>query len=471
MPTKSQADADFYRQHSPPPIPPLSTRRAGVLLPVASLPGAPASGTLGADARRFVDFLAESGFSVWQMLPIGPGESPYHSRATHAGDPRLLDPGELVGDEETEGYEAFCAARRGWLEDYALFTALSEAQGGSVWCDWPEALRDRERTALRKARRVHADAIEQVRRAQFRFEKQWKALRDYARARAVLLFGDLPVFVSLNSADVWAHREYFRLKPDGRPAVVAGVPPDYFSAEGQRWGNPLYDWERLERDDFAWWVDRVATQLARFDLLRIDHFRGLQACWEIPADSPSARHGRWVEVPGRELFEAVHARCGRGKLVAEDLGSITPEVVALRDSLDMPGMFILQFAFDGGRDNPYLPHNHARNAVVYTGTHDNDTTVGWWNGLDAEARARVCAYFDRDDAPMPVTLIRASYASVAQLSVIPMQDLLRLGSAARLNTPGTADGNWSWRFGWDQLPPELAGSQRRLLSIYERLAV
>lgn len=451
---------------------PLARRRAGVLLHVASLPGESAAGTLGAAARRFVDLLAEAGFSVWQMLPVGPGDSPYGSRSTYAGDPRLIDPadGARRGAAHEKAFREFCSAERGWLEDFALFTALNGAHDGCAWWRWPPPLRDRHPAALSRARRAHARTIGRVRREQFRFHRQWQALRDYARERGVMLFGDLPVFVAHGSADVWAHRDYFRLGRDGLPAFVAGVPPDYFTAEGQLWGNPLYDWERLAQDGFSWWVDRVCAQLARFDLLRVDHFRGLEACWEIPADAASARHGRWVKVPGRALFEAIHARCGAGRLIAEDLGIITPEVIALREAFSIPGMLVLQFAFDGSRDNPYLPHNHVRRAVVYTGTHDNDTTAGWWRSLDREVRQRVQAYFGREDPPMPETLVTAAYASVAGLAIVPFQDLLGLGSQARLNTPGTSRGNWSWRFDWAELPAGLAGDQRRLLDEAGRLA-
>jgi len=450
---------------------PFASRRAGVLLHVASLPGESPTGTLGADARRFVDLLAAAGFSVWQMLPVGPGDSPYGSRSSHAGDPRLLDPGEREPGDDAEGpaRAAFCAAQSGWLEDFALFTALAETHGGSDWWRWPQPLRDRQPAALARARRAHASVLERVRREQYQFHRQWQALRDYARMRGVLLFGDVPVFVAPDGADVWVHREFFRLESDGRPRVVAGVPPDYFSAEGQRWGNPLYDWERLRNDGFSWWIERLRTHLARFDLLRIDHFRGLQAFWEIPRDAPSARHGRWVEAPGRELFEVIRSELGGGRLVAEDLGTITPEVVALREEFVIPGMLVLQFAFDGGAENPYLPHNHVRRAVVYTGTHDNDTTAGWWRTLDRDGRQRVCAYFGREDPPIPETLVRAAYASVAQLAIVPLQDLLGLGSQARLNIPGKAEGNWGWRFAWSDVPDELAGAQRRLLGIYSRL--
>ena len=450
---------------------PFASRRAGVLLHVASLPGESPTGTLGADARRFIDLLAAVGFSVWQMLPVGPGDSPYGLRSTHAGDPRLLDPGYArAGDAGDEtALAAFCAAQSGWLEDFALFTALGEAHGGSEWWQWPRPLRDRQPAALARARRAHASVVERVRREQYEFQRQWQALRDHARLRGVLLFGDLPVFVAANSADVWAHREFFRLGSDCRPQVVAGVPPDYYSAESQRWGNPLYDWDRLREDGFGWWIERVRTHLARFDLLRIDHFRGLQAFWEIPGDASSARHGRWVEAPGEALFEAIRSELGDGCLVAEDLGTITPEVIALREAFAIPGMLVLQFAFDGGPDNPYLPHNHVPRAVVYTGTHDNDTTAGWWRTLDREARQRVCAYLGREDPPMPETLIRAAYASVARLAIVPLQDLLGLGSGARLNTPGTAEGNWGWRFAWGDVPGELAGAQRRLLDLYGRL--
>jgi 4-alpha-glucanotransferase len=450
---------------------PFASRRAGVLLHVASLPGESPTGTLGAAARRFIDLLAAAGFSVWQMLPVGPGDSPYGSRSTHAGDPRLLDrdrawPGDAA--DET-ALAAFCAAQSGWLDDFALFTALGEAHGGSEWWQWPRPLRDRQPAALAQATRAHASLMERVRLEQYEFQRQWQALRDHARLRGVLLFGDLPVFVAADSADVWAHREFFRLGSDGRPQVVAGVPPDYFSAEGQRWGNPLYDWDRLRADGFGWWIERVRTHLARFDLLRIDHFRGLQAFWEIPGDASSARHGRWVEAPGGALFEAIRSALGDGRLVAEDLGTITPDVIALREAFAIPGMLVLQFAFDGGPDNPYLPHNHVPRAVVYTGTHDNDTTAGWWRTLDREARQCVSAYFGREDPPMPETLIRAAYASVARLAIVPLQDLLGLGSGARLNTPGTAEGNWGWRFAWGDVPGELAGAQRRLLDLYGRL--
>ncbi|CAN5211694.1 4-alpha-glucanotransferase [soil metagenome] len=445
-----------------------AARRAGVLLHVASLPGDSPIGTLGAEARRFIDWLADAGFSIWQMLPINPGDSPYHSVSTHAGDPRLLDP---QSDDPGTGaeYENFCKAQAYWLDEYALFTALSESLGGRVWRNWPAALRDREPAALERVRRTHAVAIEQARQAQYRFAIQWGSLRAYARERGVLLFGDLPVFVSLDSVDVWAHRDYFKLEADGRPRVVSGVPPDYFSADGQRWGNPLYDWEQLACDRFGWWVDRVATQLARFDVLRIDHFRGLQASWEIPADSPTAKDGRWVDVPGRALFRVIRARCGSGRVVAEDLGTITPEVLALRDEFGIPGMLVLQFGFDEAPGNPYLPHRHAAHAVVYTGTHDNDTTVGWWRGADRCTRRRVCDYFDREQPVMPDLLIRACYASVARFAVVPMQDLLGLDSEARMNTPGTTGANWNWRFRWNELPPGLAAEQRRLLAIYERL--
>ncbi|MGE5241629.1 MAG: 4-alpha-glucanotransferase [Bacteroidota bacterium] len=483
----------------------LDQRRAGVLLHPTSLPGG-VSGDLGAEAFRFVDFLAQSGFSVWQMLPLGPTHhdgSPYHSQSLHAGNPmlisleRLVERGWLEADAaptarrgasfhlarlgqayeqftqrapetDQQAFEAFVNAEAYWLQDYALYRALRHEFAGQAWYEWPAPLRDRDPEALAAARIRFMDEIVRVCFEQFAFARQWTELREHAAARGVRLFGDVPIFVAHDSVDVWIHREYFLLDAEGRPTVVAGVPPDYFSKEGQRWGNPLYRWERMQRDGFRWWIERLTTEFRRFDLLRIDHFRGFEACWEIPAAETTAVNGRWVKVPGAALFDALTAHFGELPLVAEDLGMITPEVNALRVRYGWPGMKILQFAFDSGPDNPYLPHNHDVASVVYTGTHDNDTTVAWFEELSAERQLSVVEYLGYQHEPMPWPLIRAALASVARLAIVPMQDLLGLGRGHRMNAPGTPEGNWSWRFSWEELAPDLADRLRRMMRMYGR---
>jgi 4-alpha-glucanotransferase len=443
-------------------LPVLDRRRAGVLLHPTSLP----DGTLGADARRFVDVLADTGTSVWQMLPLGPTHaeaSPYHCLSVHALNPQLLPdrtavtPDVLLLPEQAAtraAFEGFCAAAAHWLEDYALFMALRARHDTQPWWTWPVPLRDRAPDALETARNELAAELNRVRYEQFRVAMAFTELRRYAHVRGVRLFGDLPIFVAHDSADVWAQRRYFKLDADGQPRVVAGVPPDYFSATGQRWGNPLYDWNALAADGFGWWQERLATELARFDLVRIDHFRGFEACWEIPAGEPTAVNGHWQPVPGDALFTTLHARFGELPLVAEDLGIITPAVTALRQRYGLPGMLVLQFAFDGGADNPYLPHNHSPDAVVYTGTHDNDTTLAWFEALTEPARQNVLDTL-KSDEPMPRALMHAALHSVATLAVIPMQDVLGLGAGHRMNIPGTTSGNWQWRFDWDQLSGEV----------------
>jgi 4-alpha-glucanotransferase len=441
-------------------LPVLDRRRAGVLLHPTSLP----DGTLGADARRFVDFLADTGASVWQMLPLGPTHpdaSPYHCLSVHALNPQLLPdvsaPDELLHPDrgaQRSAFETFCATQAYWLENYALFITLRAHHGTRPWWEWPAPLRDREPAALETAATELAAELNHIRYEQFRIAVQFNELRDYAHRRHVRLFGDLPIFVAHDSADVWANRPYFKLDTAGQPRVVAGVPPDYFSATGQRWGNPLYDWNALATDGFRWWQERLATELARFDLVRIDHFRGFEACWEIPAGEPTAINGRWVPVPGDTLFTSLRAHFGELPVVAEDLGIITPAVTALRRRYGLPGMLILQFAYDGGPDNPYLPHNHSVDAVVYTGTHDNDTTLAWFNGLTETVQRSVRDQLGTAD-PMPRALVRAALNSVAQLAIIPMQDLLGLGGGHRMNTPGTTTGNWQWRFDWQLLTDEI----------------
>jgi 4-alpha-glucanotransferase len=481
-------------------------RRAGVLLHITSLPAKGPCGDLGSEARHLVDFLADCGMSVWQMLPVGPAGpdgSPYQTSSVHAGDPRLislervleqgwlnaypLDEEQLSEEgkqfglslswegfkeraeaEDKAAFKRFLRANAYWLEDYTLYQSLrQELERG--WWEWPEPLRDRHPGALAEARVRRQDSIEYLKYEQFLFFSQWQDLKTYANGRGVLLFGDMPIFVAHDSAEVWARPEDFDLEPDGSLRVVAGVPPDYFSDTGQRWGNPLYRWDRMRADDFAFWIDRMRTQLRLFDLVRIDHFRGFESYWEILASEQYAINGTWVEADGDTLFERLHEVFGALPLVAEDLGIITPEVDALRHRHGLPGMKVLQFAFSGDPDNPYLPFRHTRDSVVYTGTHDNDTTLGWYLTLDDDTRRYVDQFLGRSKEPMPWPMIRAALGSVASLAIVPMQDLLGLNGDHRMNLPGTAEGNWKWRFSWDQVEPDLAERMRRRVAMYGRL--
>lgn len=471
----------------------LDRRRAGVLLHITSLPGGIGNGDLGKDAHEFVNILHKCGITVWQTLPIGPPHddgSPYQCMSAHAGNPLLINLEWLVAKgwlhalpplNENESaatyrqarlneafrafrqdrgwrlrrdYRAFVESHADWLADYALYVALREEFGRSPWHAWPIPLRDRHPDALEAARLRLADTVARVEFEQYVFFRQWKELRALAKKRGVVLFGDMPIFVAADSADVWARREFFDLDENGVPRTVAGVPPDYFSAVGQRWGNPHYNWQRMEEDGFSWWIGRMRSQLELYDWVRIDHFRGFEAYWEIPADQETAIHGRWVKAPGEKLLETLYeAFPGEGlPLVAENLGVITPEVEALRERFALPGMLILQFAFDAGPDNPYLPQNHLENEVVYTGTHDNDVTLSWYESLKDEEKAQVRAYLGDEKTPMPAALIECALESVARLAILPLQDILELGAEARMNTPGTlSERNWSWRFAWEQL--------------------
>ncbi|TQV65053.1 MAG: 4-alpha-glucanotransferase [Halothiobacillaceae bacterium] len=475
----------------------LAHRRAGILLHPTSLPGPGAMGTLGRHARHFIDRLKACGVTLWQMLPLGPTHadgSPYQCLSSHAGHPGLIDlellreDGWLVASEhslkaafegfvrhagagERKAFSSFLEEESAWLEDYALFVAIREQQGCRAWLDWPDALRERDEHALRKARVDLHERIDQVRFEQFVFFRQWRALRDYAHAANVLLFGDMPIYVAHDSAEVWARPDLFTVDEHGHAYEVAGVPPDYFSATGQRWGNPLYRWERHEADGFAWWKARFATQLKLFDLVRIDHFRGIEAYWSIPSECETAMNGQWVKAPGDELLTALNEHFGSLPVVAEDLGIITEEVTALRQRHGLPGMRILQFAFDGGADNPYLPHNHTQDSVVYTGTHDNDTTLGWWNGLELVDREHVLSYMGEPVEPMPWALIRLALESVANLVIIPLQDIMELGAEARMNTPGTTEGNWAWRFEWSQWSAAQSEKFGSEVELYGRLVM
>jgi 4-alpha-glucanotransferase len=447
-------------------LPVLDRRRAGVLLHLSAL----GPGALGEPAHRFVDWLASAGFSVWQILPVGPtgaDGSPYWVSSDCAGNADFVDPSRLPAPHGPQ-WQAFLAATADWLDDYALYAVLRAQHGGAPWQQWPAALRDRDSLALRRAHEAHEAAIQAVRRAQFAFHQQWRALREHAHARGVRLFGDVPIYVAPDSVETWAHREQFRLDAAGRPTLVAGVPPDYFAEDGQLWGNPLYDWAQMTRDGFAHWRRRLRHQLERFDLVRIDHFRGLESHWAVPVGAATAREGSWLPTPGDALLEALRRDAPDLPVVAEDLGEITPEVDALRRRFALPGMHVLQFAFDGNPDNPHLPHRHAPDGVVYTGTHDNDTLRGWLGGLDPEALQRVEFYLRAPQSEVPTALHRAALGSVARLAVLPMQDLLELGSAARFNTPGTTTGNWSWLLPARSLDPGRAEWFARLNHVFGR---
>jgi 4-alpha-glucanotransferase len=450
----------------------LAQRRAGVLLhPTCLLDGDAARGALGAAARSFVDWLARAKFALWQVLPLGPpgeGGSPYWARSDFAGQTSLIDRHELPDLSSERGdYEAFCAANHDWLEHYVCFEELASRFHGPWW-GWPEPFRRRDASTMAALMREASAPLESRRIEQWYFDWQWRSLRRYAADHGVHLFGDVPIYVAPDSAATWSAPEQFLLDAQGRPAQLAGVPPDYFAADGQLWGNPLYDWQQAERDQFAFWRARLTRALQRFDLVRIDHFRGLSACWSVPAGARTAREGHWVPVPGHDLFRTLTADIPDLPLVAEDLGVITPDVTQLRQAFGLPGMRVLQFGFDGKPENPHLPHNYTRDVVAYTGTHDNDTSVGWYRGLDESTAGHVQYYLRGDAASLIEVMTRAVMASVAQLTILPAQDLLRLGSEARLNTPGTAAGNWSWRLPQGGLSQPLAREFAGLIQIYGR---
>jgi 4-alpha-glucanotransferase len=438
-----------------------NSRRAGILLHPTSLP----SGTL-ADAPRWLDFLQAAGVGVWQVLPLGrplAGRSPYQCASAFAVDPALFPELAAVAVEAGE-FAVWRTKQRHWINDYALFMVIKAEHHGAAWTDWPAALRRRDAAALRRFAAQHAAAIEACVVEQYRAFAYWQGLHAQAAAHGIQLFGDMPIFVAHDSADVWAHPDYFLLDQDGHPDVVAGVPPDYFSATGQRWGNPHYNWEAMNSGEFDWWRARLRNHFEWFDLVRIDHFRGLVAVWVIPAADDTAVNGHWQPVPGAALLQALLEETGSIPLVAEDLGVITPEVTALRRRFGLPGMAVLQFAFDAHADNPHKPENVAADTVYYTGTHDNDTSAGWFASLPAEVRQQVLQQLGVDD---PALLLETMQAVVlesrAALAVLPLQDVLGLGSEARMNTPGTATGNWTWRFRWDSLPADLAPRLRQKL--------
>lgn len=491
-------------------------RSAGILLHPTSLPGPYGIGDLGPQAYAWVDFLAEAACSLWQVLPLGPtgyGDSPYQAFSAFGGNPYLISPQAMVEEgllspEDLastpnfpqgrvdygavipwktallrKAYDRFretpqhplhmeWAAFRGvqafWLEDYALFMTLKEVHSGRPWTEWEAPLRRRDPQALQEVRRQLAATVESYAFAQFLFFHQWERLHRYARSRGILLIGDVPLFVAHDSADVWAHPDYFQLDDEGQPLFVAGVPPDYFSPTGQLWGNPVYRWEVHQAEGFAWWVDRLRTALSLVDILRLDHFRGYCACWHVPGGAKTAENGAWIETPGEDLFRTLQAALGGLPFIAEDLGVITPDVVLLRQSLGLPGMKVLQFAFGGDPKNPFLPHNYTPDCVVYTGTHDNDTGRGWFENASPQEKDFFCRYLGSHGEQPSWDLIRSAWASVAALAIAPLQDFLDLGSAARMNFPGRSGQNWTWRMLPGQASPDLAHRIRELNFLYNR---
>ncbi|MBV8190966.1 MAG: 4-alpha-glucanotransferase [Alphaproteobacteria bacterium] len=477
-----------------PPFPP-DFRASGILAHVTSLPSDRSIGDFGPSARQWIDVLQAAGQTWWQILPLGPvgdGDSPYCSPSSFAANELLISPDDLIEDgllqpgncDETAlatdsvdyaavlpfrrrlvsdawrgfaarasvdlraAFEAFCCDQCHWLDDYALFCALKARYGGRSYLEWPSELVRRDSGVVDAARRQLAPQCERIRFGQFLAFRQIGRLKDYAHAKGVHLLGDLPFYVSSESSDVWAEPQLFRLDERRRPLFVAGVPPDYFSAAGQLWGNPVYDWEALRRTGYRWWIDRLRALLAQFDMVRLDHFRAFAAGWHVPAGSATAQPGSWVAGPGADFFTAAQAAIGRLPFVAEDLGVITPDVVALRDRFGLPGMRVLQFAFDGSSDNPHLPANYGRNAVVYTGTHDNSTSRGWFESLPEWLREKVWKSLQRPPttcAGAASALIEAAWCSSAALAIAPLQDLLNLGDEARMNRPGEPEGNWRWR--------------------------
>ena len=438
-------------------------RQAGVLLHPTSLP----SGRVGADARRWVDLLAAAGVGVWQMLPLGvplAGVSPYQCASAFAINPKLF-PEDLPAIKKSDAaYADWYQRQSHWIDNYAMFMEIKQQHDCAPWVEWPEPLRQRDPVALQAFRQQHQVKINKHVRQQYQLYVHWQNLRSYAAEHGVALFGDMPIFVAHDSADVWANPDCFLLDAAGQPTLVAGVPPDYFSETGQRWGNPQYNWESMRLSDFSWWRQRLHYHFELFDLVRIDHFRGLVASWMIPAECPTAMEGYWQEVPGAALLQCIEQDMGSMPLVAEDLGVITPDVEALRQQFKLPGMSVLQFAFDAFEDNPHKPQNVTEDRIYYTGTHDNDTTQGWFDSLDQEQQAAVLAVLNVTDATaVNAAMIRTVLESRADMAVIPLQDLLGLGSEARMNTPGTTDGNWLWRFRWHDIPTDLA------LNLHEQL--
>ena len=496
----------------------LTPRSAGVLLHPSSLQGRFGIGDLGPKAERFLEWAQEAGQRIWQVLPLspaGPGDSPYGALSAFAGNPLLISPEQLAkegllsetalaeapsfptekvdfetirgwkeklfrdcwsrfgrggGRVEREAFEVFCASpeESPWLADWALFSAIKRKQRGAAWTSWPDGLARRKPSELAAAVRDLAEEIAYQKFLQFLFFRQWGRVKEKANRRGIKVLGDIPIYVAHDSADVWSRPELFTLDAGGRPELVAGVPPDYYSETGQLWGYPLYRWDRMEEEGYAWWIERFRMRFRQADIARIDHFRGFAAYWAVPASEMTALNGRWLPGPGRKVFDAIARALGDLDIVAEDLGTITPDVEALRDDLGFPGMKVLQFAFSED-DSPHLPHRHVPNCLAYTGTHDNDTARGWFEKLDEEGKRRVLDYLGSDGRTISWDLIRAAYASVAERAIVPLQDVFDLPSEARMNTPAFGAGNWGWRAVGEDFTEERAARLRRLAELTGRV--
>ncbi len=491
-------------------------RSSGILLHPTSLPGSYGIGDIGPKAHEWIDFIAASGCSLWQVLPLGPtgyGDSPYQCFSAFAGNPYIISPDALLSDglltyddirdrpsfladqvdygrvipyktkllnrafdnfkssshpQIRKAFQAFWKTESHWLDDYALFMTIKETHGGGSWVDWPAPLRKREAAALKSFKAEYANDVERQAFWQFLFFQQWSVLREYTKERGIKIIGDIPIFVAHDSADVWANPDLFFLDDKGQPTVVAGVPPDYFSPTGQLWGNPLYRWDVHAKSDYQWWLDRLRAVFSLVDIVRLDHFRGFAGYWEISAEEKTAENGRWVPGPGAEFFEVVEKSLGSLSIIAEDLGEITPDVVELRDQFGLPGMKILVFAFDSNEENEFLPHNYTPNCVVYTGTHDNDTTHGWYERTNDRIRDYARRYLARDGHDIAWDLIRAAWSSVAVFALAPLQDLLGLGNEARMNYPSKLGGNWIWRMSPRSLTDSLQARLTDINRLYSR---
>ena len=501
-------------------------RCSGILLHIVSLPSEHGIGDLGA-AEEFINFLSTTGQTIWQVLPVGPtgyADSPYQCFSAFAGNPLLINlfdllqqglldqadlnlapkmPADFIdyeqviafkkpllrkaarkflkeNNDQSGAFKLFCKNNAMWLDDYALFMAAKDFHGGSVWIEWDSGLRVRDRNALEKWRQKLLPEVEAYQFEQFEFFRQWSQLKNRCRDRRIRIMGDIPIYVAHDSADVWSHPEMFQLDERGKPMVVAGVPPDYFSANGQLWGNPIYRWDVLELSGYQWWIDRFRSSFDLFDLVRLDHFRGFEAYWEVPAGATTAIGGKWVKGPGRKLFEVLRKELGDLPIIAENLGVITPEVEAIQREFGFPGMSILQFAFGNDPQGPsFRPHNYSRELAAYTGVHDNDTTIGWWTSRGTGESIRTAEdirkehefakeYLGFENTPINWALIRTVLASVAVIAIVPLQDILGLGSEARMNLPGTVSGNWKWRYRKGAITPEMQGRMKMLTQIYDR---
>lgn len=493
-------------------------RSCGILLHPTSLPGKYGIGDIGKEAFKFIDFLEKAGQKIWQILPLGPtgyGNSPYQCYSSLSGNPLLISLEELVEkkllskqdvdnqdlfnftenqvnfedvqlyknlllqkaynnftssefEADQNGFDLFCKNKCNWLDDYALFMALKKYFNDLPWYEWADDFKLRNAEALNFYKQKLKNEIALQQFIQYLFFSQWEAVRLYANTKGIKIIGDIPLYVSFDSADVWIYPEYFLLDEHRNPISVSGVPPDYFSKTGQLWGNPVYNWEVLEKNQFSWWVNRIQENLKLYDIIRVDHFRGLSAYWAIPFGDETAINGEWIDAPGKQLFDTLLCKLGDLPLIAEDLGAITPEVEQLRDTFDFPGMKILQFAFDSDEANEYLPHTYIKNCIAYTGTHDNNTVRGWWNSTTEENKQHVLDYLNCSENDVCWTLIRAVWSSVANIAIVPLQDLLELGEEGRMNTPGATANNWLWRFREDSLTNKLAEKMKKITTIYDR---